>query len=73
MKHYLLSQQNWLTIDWLPGYAPDLNPTEGIWNNVKGREMANLCPDLMEASALARTYPLLLSRSDPRFLHLSIH
>jgi hypothetical protein len=53
MKQYLLAQQQWLTIEWLPGYAPDLNPTEGVWNNVKGREMANLCPDRME-EAVAR-------------------
>jgi transposase len=48
MKAHLLAQRKWLTIEWLPGYAPDLNPTEGVWNNVKGREMANHCPDRME-------------------------
>lgn len=48
MKEYLLAQQQWLTIEYLPGYAPDLNPAEGVWNNIKGREMANLCPDRME-------------------------
>jgi DDE superfamily endonuclease len=53
-KHYLLSQRNWLTIEWLPGYAPDLNPTEEVWNNVKGREMANLCPDRMEEPTARR-------------------
>ena len=45
MKQFLFEQQHWLEIDWLPGYAPDLNPTEGIWNNIKGRELANLCAD----------------------------
>lgn len=47
MNAFLLDQRDWLQIEWLPGYAPDLNPTEGVWNNIKGREMANLCPDLM--------------------------
>ncbi|MBM3735397.1 MAG: transposase [Acidobacteria bacterium] len=48
MQHFLLKQRSWLTIEWLPSYAPDLNPTEGVWCNIKGREMANFCPDRME-------------------------
>jgi transposase len=48
MKDYLRHQTDWLQIEWLPGYAPDLNPTEGVWNNIKGREMANFCPDALE-------------------------
>ena len=27
----------------LPGYVPDLNPTEGIWQYLKYVEMKNLC------------------------------
>jgi transposase len=27
----------------LPGYAPDLNPEEGIWNLLKRRELKNVC------------------------------
>ena len=27
----------------LPGYAPDLNPTEGLWQYLKYVEMKNLC------------------------------
>lgn len=45
MKEFLQSQRHWLQIEWLPGYAPDLNPAEQVWNNIKSREMANLCPD----------------------------
>lgn len=45
MKQFLFRQQAWLRIEWLPGYAPDLNPTEGVWNNIKRLEMANFCPD----------------------------
>ncbi len=47
MSQFLWIQRDWLQIEWLPGYAPDLNPTEGVWSNIKGREMANLCPELM--------------------------
>jgi len=47
MSQFLWAQRDWLQIEWLPSYAPDLNPTEGVWSNIKGREMANLCPELM--------------------------
>lgn len=45
MQAYLRAQRSWLTVERLPGYAPDLNPAELVWGNVKGRELANFCPD----------------------------
>jgi hypothetical protein len=48
MKEFLRNQQDWLQIEWLPGCAPELNPAEGVWNAIKAREMANLCPDAHE-------------------------
>lgn len=30
-------------LEQLPGYAPDLNPDEGIWKHLKGVELKNLC------------------------------
>jgi transposase len=36
-----------LWLEPLPGYAPDLNPDEGIWNYLKRVELGNVCcPDL---------------------------
>jgi len=32
-----------LQLEQLPGYAPDLNPDEGIWNYLKRVELANAC------------------------------
>ena len=31
-----------------PGYAPDLNPVEQVWGNLKGGELANLCLDTID-------------------------
>lgn len=31
-------------VEWLPPYAPDLNPTEQIWNTSKRVDLANLAP-----------------------------
>lgn len=38
-----------LHLERLPGYAPDLNPDEGVWNLLKHWELANrCCHDLAE-------------------------
>lgn len=44
MSAYLARQRAWLTVERLPAYAPELNPLEPLWGNVKGGELANLCP-----------------------------
>jgi transposase len=47
MRTYLAAQRTWLTVERLPSYAPELNPVEPLWGNVKTRELANHCaPDL---------------------------
>jgi len=52
MMQYLHTQRHWLSVERLPGYAPDLNPVEPLWGNVKGQELANRCStDLGEAAA----------------------
>ena len=38
-----------LAVEFLPAYAPDLNPVEWLWHHLKGVEMRNLvCVDLEE-------------------------
>jgi transposase len=55
MSEYLRRQVRWLKVERLPGYAPDLNPIETLWGNVKGRELANLCAkDLGDAASAFR-------------------
>jgi putative transposase len=53
MQAYIRCQRRWLVVERLPGYAPDLNPVEGLWGNVKGTELANLCAETVEHSAQA--------------------
>jgi len=43
MQRFLTAQSAWLQIERLPGYAPELNPVEPLWGNLKGGELANLC------------------------------
>ncbi|MEU8726118.1 transposase [Streptomyces antimycoticus] len=37
--------QDWLTLERLPAYAPELNPVELLWSAIKTRELANLAGD----------------------------
>jgi putative transposase len=45
MSQWIDDQRWWLTVEPLPGYAPDLNPTEQVWGSLKSKELANLCSD----------------------------
>jgi hypothetical protein len=45
MTEFIASCRDWLRVERLPAYAPELNPVEGLWGNVKGTELANRCPD----------------------------
>ncbi|WP_422665326.1 transposase [Actinacidiphila cocklensis] len=40
-REFIHANAGWLTMFQLPAYAPDLNPTEGIWSLVK-RDIGNL-------------------------------
>jgi transposase len=53
MHRFITSQRRWLVVERLPGYAPDLNPVEGLWGNIKGTELANLCADSIDEPAHA--------------------
>lgn len=41
----------WLRVEWLPAYAPDLNPVEQVWSRSKHADLANFLPDDLDALA----------------------
>jgi transposase len=41
MRAFLDSQHDWLRVERLPAYAPELNPVEYLWANLKDVELAN--------------------------------
>ena len=54
MGAWLRRQRSWLVVERLPGYAPELNPVEALWANLKEVELANLTADtLAEVTAAA--------------------
>lgn len=42
MVSFQRSQRHWLVTERLPSYAPELNPVEAMWGNLKGTDLANL-------------------------------
>jgi transposase len=36
-----LSARDWLTVEWLPKYAPELNDIERSWRDLKGHFLAH--------------------------------
>lgn len=55
VRDYVASQGERLTLEFLPGYAPELNPVEHIWGYLKSQEIPNLCPrELWQLSDAAK-------------------
>lgn len=71
---YLHSQSHWLQVHRLPGYAPELNPVEGLWSCLSGKEMANYSPDTLgEVCAQVRRGMRRLRRQHDLGLNLIQH
>ena len=45
MHAWLETQRHWLVVERMPAYAPELNPVEYLWSNLKGVELANFAGD----------------------------
>jgi transposase len=43
MTDWVHRQRSWLSVERLPAYTPELNPTEQVFGNLKSGELANLC------------------------------
>jgi putative transposase len=55
MRDLLAQRTDWLTVFHLPPYAPDLNPAEGVWSNLKN-SLGNLAACTLDTLAqLTRT------------------
>ena len=51
----LIAARDWLTVFRLPPYAPELNPVEPVWSNLK-RSLANLAKhNIDQLTALVKT------------------
>jgi DDE superfamily endonuclease len=55
-----LAARPWLTLEWLPKYAPELNDVERCWRDLKQHYLANRT--FADADALARAIPDAVAR-----------
>jgi putative transposase len=54
MRTFTESHRDWLTVIQLPAYAPELNPAEGVWANMKNG-LGNLAArDVSELAAIVK-------------------
>lgn len=44
VQEYLQDYAAEIHVEWLPGYAPELNPDEQVWNHSKYSDLANFSP-----------------------------
>ena len=55
VRDFVANQGDQLTVEFLPAYAPELNPGEHIWGYLKQHEIPNRCPhELWELRDAAR-------------------
>jgi hypothetical protein len=52
----LESHPKTIRVEWLPAYAPDLNPVEQVWNHSKYTDLVNLAPE--DSEQVAWSMPL---------------
>ena len=71
-RKYLESQRHWLDVEWLPTYAPELNPQEYLWGYLEGTDLANFAPDDLAqlAAQVKRTARRVRRRADLPFAFL---
>lgn len=55
VRDCIAAQGDRIHLEWLPSYAPELNPVEYLWGHWKHHELPNFCPrDAWQLSAEAR-------------------
>ena len=60
-------------IEWLPPYAPDLNPVEHVWNHTKYGDLANYIPDDLLDLELELDWSIDQTRRRPELLRSFFH
>jgi transposase len=71
--HHSIAMGAWLQVEYLPAYAPDLNPVEGLWANIKDVELANRACGSLEELAAAAEQGIGRVRGEPELLFSFLH
>lgn len=43
-QQWIAEQKDWIRTEYLPAYAPELNPVQYLWGYGKQHELPNVCP-----------------------------
>jgi transposase len=62
-----------IVVEWLPAYAPDLNPVEPVWSHTKYADLANFAPDDLAALEGAVVGSLTATRGQRSLLAAFVH
>jgi transposase len=68
-RQLLADDSSWLHVEWLPPYAPDLDPVEDVWNQSKYSALANVIPEDIHDLRSALSDVLETFRHEPNRLH----
>lgn len=60
-------------VEWLPPYAPELNPVEHVWNHTKYGDLANYIPDDVLDLELELKWSIDQTRTRPKLLRSFFH
>ena len=60
----LAARAHWLTVEWLPKYAPELNEIEPVWRDLKAHHLAH--QTFADIDALDHAIHQAVDRSQPR-------
>ena len=64
---------DWLVPEWLPAYAPDLNPAEQVWNHAKYADLANFIPEDLADLSRAVDASMAGQRGRPSLIRSYFH
>jgi transposase len=68
VREFVLEQDGAIELEWLPAYAPELNPVEYIWGYCKQHELPNFCPKNFAQLGWAAKDALRRMRRRPRLV-----
>lgn len=73
VEHLRESGAKWLRVDWLPAYAPDLDPVENVWEQSKYGTLVNFIPDEIAQLHKVLDRTLQTYRHEPHRIHSFFH
>ena len=69
VRAFLAGLGDAVRVEWLPAYAPELNPVEFLWGHLKNHDLANVTPDCLWKLSKAARNALFKAQERPSVIH----